>query len=242
MNKLCYARFADCNHKICSDCVNKMIITNGCCPFHSNEIKNLVVCITTQSINDQLFSIKEYMESNYQMITNAVFNETVNVIVHISETVFVYKEYVASLLTIYKTKTNRMSKTKTKRIKIQLLETHIRAYELNNYRSERPFGVQFRFLQNYWKMIELFKNEDCIKNEYITSAVNLFNDHMAKLFEAFIDLIESFMLHFRDENRTKIEISYKNLFERHLFHPIQHPTLPCEMYNKVILSLQNNQN
>ena len=42
INNISYAKFCECDHKICSDCVNQMTITSGSCPFHSNGIKNFI--------------------------------------------------------------------------------------------------------------------------------------------------------------------------------------------------------
>ena len=242
VNNLCYARFAECDHKICSDCVNKMIITNGSCPFHSNEIKNLVVCIPTQSINDQSFSIKQYMESNYQMIITAVFNETVSAIVQISETTMPLKEYIESIIALFKKITKRMDKKEKERIKTQIREINLRIINANMFCDCRKFKLHFKFLQNTWKMVELFKTEDMIKNEYITSAVNLFNDHLSKLYKALLDVLQEFRNQFARQIKGLIEESYDNLFKQNTFHLIQHSTLPCELYNKVVSSLQNHQN
>ena len=135
-----------------------------------------------------------------------------------------------------------MDKKEKERIKTQIREINLRIINANMFCDCRKFKLHFKFLQNTWKMVELFKTDDIIKNEYITSAVNLFNDHLSKLYKALLDVLQEFRNQFACRIKGLIEESYDNLFKQNTFHLIQHSTLPCELYNKVVSSLQNHQN
>ena len=71
INKKNFATFAQCQHKICSDCIDTYIILHGSCPFDGNEISNL-------QMSELLESMSNYLNCNYQNIINKMCHKRMN--------------------------------------------------------------------------------------------------------------------------------------------------------------------
>ena len=73
INEMKYAKFIDCEHKICCECIDNGLIIHGSCPFHPNEIKRLTLHRNEKpnQMEKETESIAHYLQrKKYQIVKN----------------------------------------------------------------------------------------------------------------------------------------------------------------------------
>ena len=88
-----YVSFSTCSHKICSECIDKFMITYASCPFDGKQLSNLLVFDDYQEENKAPMKVLEYLINNYQSIIDKILNKFQNPI---------YYSFFVQILEIYK--------------------------------------------------------------------------------------------------------------------------------------------
>ena len=151
-----FAQFTDCNHKICSTCVDKITILHGCCPFHNNNFSNLQM----HSL-DKVESISIYLLDNCIKISTDQFNEAVNAIRPYVNELIRISEHIPDLITLlieFEMKFKGVQNHKEEKLNDSINITK-KLSEINlNYLSTSSISARFISFKYIYRSLERMEN------------------------------------------------------------------------------------
>lgn len=91
-----YAEFSECNHKICVLCIRKFKIMHASCPFHSGDIKDLMMAGIFRM--EGLETAGAYLASNFKTICDEIFHELTDICIENIKEIVKLKDPILSLV------------------------------------------------------------------------------------------------------------------------------------------------
>ena len=105
-----FAKFKNCDHKICLSCIKECVIMHGSCPYHSDIFQDLEIIQNIDVISNENELSSIYLRNNFDLIFTDILNNNIdNIILPINEIVNiknVIKDLIDTLTGFFKENEN----------------------------------------------------------------------------------------------------------------------------------------
>ena len=132
INRFHFAKFAECNHKICLQCTKRYNIISANCPFDDRKLCNLTICKVINSENQDIQCILQYFEINHETINLNKTRNLLKIVIKLIFEILNFKFHVSSLIEII-TKIQTTKKFNKIKKLLSVLRDQISQIQNSNY-------------------------------------------------------------------------------------------------------------
>ena len=161
INEQKFTTFAQCQHKLCLDCIDRFMITHGDCPFHGDGISHL-------QMSGNLESVSSYLTRDYQEIGAKLFHKYMNIYIQAINQMVYICPHISNLIGSFQAvitsdceteKELEIKNIKNRLITIDNVMIHSPANEFcDNLRKLKYITMDFRVNDYLNTMIGVFYN------------------------------------------------------------------------------------
>lgn len=125
VNPYQYAKFADCNHKLCFTCISTYLPKQGKCPFDGRVSVEFVICQREQSGIEHVESVRRYIITNYEAYGMDRIRPMVVHNIRLLDEILQFNIYTPSLLKILRQFSAETSQPRQKELLRPLVKTFL---------------------------------------------------------------------------------------------------------------------